>query len=240
MKNLAIILGVWEYQNVQSLPGCKNDAKLMQQLLEATEKYTVLVLDGNEKKNQLLEKLETFLQTECIKEPDVNEILFYFSGHGCQDSEMHMALRYTELNQIQQTSLNNSEIDSIIRPYSPKLYVKIVDSCESGLRYIKALDETDGRVEVEQPPVLEKILDNCIFMCSSRSDQSSMASDIYSDFTKAFAEGVFQSLNQEKIRYSDIKNYIIDTFRNSSQQTPYFSTQEDGRGVFSEVTEKLK
>jgi hypothetical protein len=112
---------------------------------------------------------------------EIGEVLFYFSGHGVQDNDMHYALCGTRVDAINSTTLNNAEVDAVVRKVSPKLFVKVIDACQSGLSYIKGLGETI----TEDMDLQAKDFENCIFLCSSRSTQSSYAGNPYSKFTKA-------------------------------------------------------
>lgn len=234
MRNLAVILGVSVYDHANNLSACKIDANQMHELLHATEKYQILQLDEGLTKNQIMEKLEEFFNADA-EEDAIGEVLFYFSGHGCQDeNDLHFILKGTEPEKINATSLNNKEIDDLVRPYNPRLFVKIIDACQSGLAYIKSLDE---KIDLS----MNKTFENCIFMSSSKRDEPSAANAKCSFFTKAFIEAVYDGTKADVIRYSDIQNYITDEFNTAKyEQTPYFNIQGDGRAVFANTTVALK
>ena len=228
MKNIAIVLGVDNYSAAQNLPSCQNDAELMESFLLATGKYSVLRLPNDVDKHKALELMDNALADG----DEYGEVLFYFSGHGVQDSDMHYALRDTQVDTINSTALNNEEVDSVVRKASPKLFVKIIDACQSGLSYIKGLGETI----TEDMKIQTKDFENCIFLCSSRSTQSSLAGNPYSKFTKAIIDAVDYAKSRT-VKYSDLQNYLSDTFgKDPSNQTPYFNTQCDGTEVFCEKT----
>lgn len=135
MKNYAIILGVDKYPHAMELPCCANDAHAIEGLLAATEKYEILRIPGDATKDKVLEEISTLLPDDGS---EVGEVLFFFSGHGMQDTDMHYVLKDTTLQMISSTALNNAEVDAIVRKVSPKLFVKIIDACNSGLSYIKS------------------------------------------------------------------------------------------------------
>ena len=228
MSNYAIILGVDKYKHAPELPSCENDAKLMEGLLSATGKYEVLRIANNAAKHNVQEQISTFLPADGR---EIGEILFYFSGHGKQDEQgMHYALYDTDVTKINSTSLNNAELDDIIRKCSPKLYVKIVDACQSGVSYIKGLDEADNDFKYTET----KDFKNCIFICSSLKTQASYAGDPYSKFTKAIVDAI-NSVVAPAVKFTDIQNYLSDVFNtDGGAQTPYFSTQCDGTELFCE------
>ena len=230
MKNYAIVLGVDKYSNANDLPSCANDAKVMEELLTATGKYRILHLPSDIDKHKAQEEITTFLSKG---EEDVGEVLFYFSGHGMQDAEMHYVLKETSVDKINSTALNNAEVDAIVKRVSPKLFVKIIDACNSGLSYIKNLGESIS----EEMTITSKEFENCIFICSSKQSQVSYAGDQYSYFTKAIIDAV-DSTDNKVVKYTDLQNYLRDVFA-GSEQTPYFSTQCDGTDVFCEKTEEV-
>ena len=237
MKNYAILLGVSEYQNAAGLPACKNDVEIMHRLIQSTQKYDIIVLDSCINKQQCLEQIDIFLP-ENTDDNEIGEILFYFSGHGYQDSEACFILNSTTLDKINSTSVKNSEVDAIIRKKNPKLFVKIIDACNSGLTYIKSLPVSTESLDITT--LSEKRFENCVFMCSSKKDQTSLATKEYSLFTKSFVNAVIEA-SGKTIRYCDIQNYIADDFQSLGiEQTPYFITQNDGRDIFTEPTALLK
>ena len=81
-KNIAIIIGISEYSNVQTLKGCKIDADSIRKLLEATAKYEdILQMDGKVDSSEIEQKLPEFIKK--YKTESVDEVFFYYSGHGC-------------------------------------------------------------------------------------------------------------------------------------------------------------
>lgn len=230
MSNYAIILGVDKYKCASELPSCENDAKLMEGLLTATGKYEVLRIANNATKHQVQEQINSFLPVDGT---DIGEVLFYFSGHGKQDEHgMHYVLSDTDVSKINSTSLNNNELDDIIRKCSPKLYVKLIDACQSGVAYIKGIDEIDD----EHKQIEAKGFENCIFIYSSLKSQPSYAGEPYSKFTKAIIDAV-ESISAPVVKFADIQNYLSDIFNSTGGiQTPYFSTQCDGTELFCEKT----
>lgn len=241
MNNYAIVIGIPEYENATSLPACQNDAKIMCELLEATKRFNVLSVAADINKSCLLEEIEKFLPLS--EDNPIGDIIFYFSGHGCSsETDTHFILKDTSIERLSSTSLNNSELDAIIRKRNPRLFVKVLDACESGLNYIKSptTDTEIGKVFYNVKDS-EKKLGNCFFMCSSKNDQSSIATEDYSLFTREFIMAVANLIDNKAIRYIDILNYISDVFRGYGiDQTPYFTTQSDGLDIFAEMTPELE
>lgn len=243
MGSIAILLGISNYIQANDLPACQNDVENMHRLLQATGKYNVLLLEQSLTKSQIMEKIEDFIK-EINENEKIEELLFYFSGHGKQDqSGLHFILQNTEIDRINTTSLNNKELDDLVRQCNPHLFVKIIDACESGLSYIKGIEE---ETEIIEKQIWfnfndNKSFENCVFMSSSKRNEPSKATDRCSLFTQAFISAVLDGIEEEVIRYSYIQDYITDTFNiNGNGQTPYFNLQGDGRAIFSAVTPELK
>ena len=223
MKNIAFILGSSVYNNADDLPGCKNDIRYMRELLEATKKYDVLVLEELENKSIVLEKISSFLLEGA--EEKINEIFLYYTGHGYSKEKFYFVLKDTILSKINSTAISNEEIDDIIRKVNPTLFVKVIDACESEISYIK---------NFQSKGFISKSFENCRFMFSSKRNQSSYASENMSFFTKEFINAV-ATIEMDIIKYRDIENQISDIFSiNSLEQTPMFSNQTDGQEVFCE------
>ncbi|ANF97858.1 caspase family protein [Paenibacillus bovis] len=234
MKNLAIVIAVSEYNNITSLPGCENDYKLIAEILRSTNKYTeILQIHENTDSLSVKENLTTFFSR--IKGEEIGELFFYYTGHGAYDmdeEDLKFALTDYSSQHYNTTTLSNNFIDQQIRNINPKLTVKVVDACNSGIPYIK------GDLEVSQIFEQKKAINNLYFMFSSHSDQFSYVNTI-SDFTKSFAEAILTYRGNE-ISYSSIIEYVKDKFAQSSKQTPYFVTQGAMSDVFCSITETIK
>ena len=161
--------------------------------------------------------------------------MFYFTGHGdFLDDDFYYLLPDFSESRRRQTSLQNSEIDNLLRSLSPKMAIKIVDACHSGISFIK------------DPDAISKYLkgtmgqfNKCYFMYSSQLSQSSYQDTSLSYFTKALGNSIYQH-DAEIVRYKDTIDYISDFFISSKLQTPLFVTQADFTEYFCTVSPSLK
>jgi hypothetical protein len=120
MKNIAIVIGSSEYQNKDdNLPSVKKDYNLVSKILELSQKYEDIlnILDG-ESSSEIKSKISTFIKK--YKEQNINEIFFYFSGHGVRKTdkdrdELYLKLYNTMDDKILSTSLSNTEVDDYLR-----------------------------------------------------------------------------------------------------------------------------
>gem|GEM_PF-640229 len=232
---LAIIIGVSDYANASSLPACRNDAYIINEIITSSGKFeSVLYLNENTSSASVKSSLSKFISGYSGKE--VDELFFYFSGHGIFiNQEFHYALSDIDTDKLKQTSLENSELDQLIRSLSPSLTVKVVDACQSGVGYIK---NTGSELEKTLQQKAQSFK-GCYFMYSSNNDQSSFASSTISHFTRYFVEAVKNSISVN-VRYKEVMDYISDSFSDNEQQTPLFVTQATFTEIFSPVDELIK
>lgn len=219
MKNLAIIIGVTDYADVQySLPGCANDVAVMEMVLRSSGRFEVQTLesaDGELIKNRLSETIKRYSDEE------IDHLLFYFTGHGAYlNDDFHFLFRDYTGTRSAQTSLASKDLDSMLRSLQPKLAVKVIDACHSGLSYVKS----GSTVQQELGEGMKATFANCHFLFSSEGDQKSYANRDMSDFTAAFAHSIVKA-KTEDVRYRYIIDSVTDAFSNQDGQTPYFVSQ---------------
>ncbi|EPJ56352.1 MAG: hypothetical protein OFPI_00190 [Osedax symbiont Rs2] len=217
--NLGIIIGVSSYLKVHDLPGCKADANAVNELCNLTNKCNdILFITDNTESNSVKSKIAAFVKK--YQDEQIDEVIFYFSGHGLfQDDEFFYVLTDYTPSKLRQTSLDNSELDNLLKSLSASVTIKIVDACQSGTRYVK------------DPDVLRKYLQNsesgfdkCYFFHSSQNDQSSYQTEEISDFTLGFLNA-FIARPEQDIRYKDIMDSLSDEFSDNPKQTPFFVMQ---------------
>lgn len=148
-SNLALIIGVNKYPNLQKkyqLKGCVNDAKLVENLLTGIfqfESRNIRVLTDNEAtRDKIIQTFKDFLIVNARKDA---QIVFYFSGHGGQMTD----LNEDEQNPFDETILphdahrdpkqeckdiSDDEIYDLLSRLSEKCdnIIVILDSCHSG------------------------------------------------------------------------------------------------------------
>lgn len=237
MRNIAIIIGVNNYANVDQLPSCKNDASTIYRLIVETGKYNEILFISEETESyKIMDKVIEFIKHNNA---DIDEFFFYFSGHGVvEDNEYYLGTTDILPGKIKSTSISNSDLDTLFRNISPNLYVKIIDACQSGVTYIKGEEIQDGSRE----ELLKKSLkgfQKCIFMNSSMINQSSYANKEISDFTKSFLDCVINAKKMSVLRYKHIIDFISDDFTKSRKQKPFFVLQADMTEEFCTINEKI-
>lgn len=231
--NLAVLVGIDSYNVLPALPACANDLKLMNCILNDTQKFDdILLLDGSPESSLAKERISDFIRKH--QESEVTEFFLYYTGHGEKLGEdfLYLFSDYVE-SKREQTSLRNSELDQMIKSVAPELTVKTVDACHSGTNYIKSEDNLQAIVDKSLGEFKQ-----AYFLFSSQSEESSFAGDKFSVFTKSFAEAIVAH-KASTIRYRDIMDYISDDPAVKRKQTPMFIMQAKNIELFCEISENL-
>lgn len=234
--NLAIVIAPSIYKvDAQNLPACEHDASVIDALLTETGKFSdLLILKGELTAADTKTKLTDFVKKHSAD--TIEELFFYYSGHGDFDgNEFYYILSDYQSAKRNQTSLQNEELDGLIKSIRPNLTVKIVDACQSGVRYIKDAGSFGEFLKRTQDGRFNKFY----FFASSLEDQSSYQDRDLSYFTREFVEAVIEHGSQ-RVRYKDIIDYLVDVSRLSARQSPFFVVQDDMTAIFCEVTDKLR
>ncbi len=232
---IAIVIGVSIYQSdrYDNILACDNDAKAFKDIIENVKSMdNILFIHGEVKAKNAKNEIANFIRLNKEKETKIDELTFYFSGHGERNSEdfLYLFSDYDSLKP-ETTSLRNSELDDFIRALNPSLCIKIVDACYSGTKYIKG--------DTKHQDILEKSaqkssINKSYFLFSSNDNQASYAGNEYSRFTESFLTALTE--NTGNIRYRDITAYIADDMSSYSDSKPFFVSQADGTEIFGEIS----
>lgn len=232
---LGVIIAVSSYSGsgLCDLPGCVQDAGVIEAILRAEDGCEdILVLTTNTNSATLKPKLIEFVNDH--KGEDISEFVFYYTGHGVfLDDEYYYLLTDYQQTKRRQTALENTELDNLIRSLNPALTTKLVDSCQSGLPYIKDSGEVDAYLKGTQSG-----FQNCYFLFSSHTDESSYQDNVLSAFTRCLGELVASRTGV--VRHKDIIDYVSDSFASNSLQTPFFVVQADFTDQFCTVNPALQ
>ncbi len=233
-KRIAILAGVSIYQHENDLPPCDKDLLLMMEVISKSGKFDEwIILDNSPVSGDAKDRISSFVRK--YQNQDVDEVFFYYTGHGTRNTDDFLFL-FSDYNssKSEQTSLRNSELDSMLKSLNPELTVKMVDACQAGTEYIKS--------DQDLKTIFEKSLVNSFnktyFFFSSSSSESSTALSDFSVFTKSFAKSLVNYSGKE-VRYRDIMAYISDDTSVSKHQTPLFIQQASNTEVFCAVSTDL-
>lgn len=235
MINLGVVIAVSEYTaDAGSLPACRQDGAAITHVLRSSGRFEeILHIDHDTTAPIVKQRLADFAKKYSSQE--VGEFVFYFTGHGeFAGDEFYYLLTDYQSKRRKQTSLENSELDGLVRALSPELFVKIVDACHSGVAYIKSADEFQEFLKSGN-----KNFKKIYFMFSSQSEQFSYQNDKISYFTESIIKSIAEH-GSETIRYKDVISFVSDDFDARSVQTPLFVTQADFTEILCHVTPQLK
>ncbi|MEL7639853.1 MAG: caspase family protein [Solidesulfovibrio sp.] len=232
--NIAILIGISEYSHADQLPACANDVESIHQVISLSKKFkNILCLSG--KVNSTGEKSSLIDFIKEHQKSKIDELFFYFSGHGIFNSnEFYYVLSDYDSTKVAQSSLNNSELDQLIKSLDPKITIKIVDACQSGISYVKDPESFKAYLTEKKNNFAK-----CYFMFSSNIDQPSYASRTSSNFTSSLLASI-KNINKNSIRYKDVIDYISDDFMQDEKQTPFFVIQADYTEEFLENADLIR
>lgn len=219
-KKIALLMGVSDYKNIDSLPMCQKDIEVVTLIINGINKYDeVLVIDEALSAVAAKNRIAKFVSS--FEQDIIDEILVYYSGHGMRHSDDFYYL-FSDYNRErhEQTSLSNTELDGMFRSLNPSLMVKVIDACKSGSEYIKS-DESfkallDGSTKGR--------FNDVYFLFSSEKTENSIGLHDFSVFTKSFVQALLQNKGGE-IRYKDILSFISDDQAVKNHQVPFFIVQ---------------
>ena len=231
--NIAVLIGISNYKNASHLPACEHDVDNMKRLLDSTRKYEdIVTIKDNTSANHVKESLRSFF-SKYQSSANIEEVFIYFSGHGIYVNDAMLCCSDFDATKPSTTSLSNSELDDLLRSISPNVAVKIIDACQSGSPYIKAVDGSFEKSFKTSP------LKSFICMTSSQQDQSSFATATESLFTSKWIDAALAK-DDGIVLYRDIQAALADEFVQHPDQTPFFVNQGSGLETFSAVTIEMK
>lgn len=229
--NLAIIVGVSNYENYDALKACDNDIEIMKTSLEKLNKYEdICYISNSPKAHEVKKKIAEFVTK--YKTSSINELVFYFSGHGDRNKDdfFYVLSDFNE-DKRETTGLRNTELDGLIKNLNPKLTIKIIDACFSGTNYIKSTNDNVEQILTKSAEKNE--FQNLYFLYSSSSEEESLANEHISFFTQSFFNSLVQNLGD--IRYRDIMAFVADDMSFNKYPEPTFIVQANNTEVFGDI-----
>ena len=113
--NIGVIIGVSEYTNLDNLPSCKNDANILNNIMNTDSKYEeILLLNNDTSSKNIKESIIEFI--DKYKNNDINEFFIYFSGHGLFDgNDFYYICSNYDKSKLKRTTFENKELDIYIK-----------------------------------------------------------------------------------------------------------------------------
>ena len=220
MNNIAILVGNTEYDSLANLSCCKDDLLAMQELLAATDRFSVIEVI----ENAHADSIKTQIRSEISRHQSVGELFFYFTGHGCQrDDEFYYCATGFDHKHPNTTGISTTELHDLLRMAKADLVVKVVDACNSGTVLVKS---GEGFISKQRQDFKKFIqISSCL------DSQDSLTGNPLSMFTEKFRESALRKTEGE-VYYTDIVYALRDEFIENDEQTPFFVSQGTGREQF--------
>ena len=227
MNNLAILVGNTQYTSLNALDCCHDDLLAIHELLEATERYSDIEIIENVAADELKDRIRVAIK----KQSPVNEVFFYFTGHGCQlDHEFYYCATKFDSTKPNATGISTDELHELLRTAKATLVVKVVDACNSGTVLVKS---GQGFLLDREPRFR-----NLIQISSCLDSQNSLAGKPLSLFTERFRDSALRK-TEGAVHYTDIISTLRDEFINNQEQIPFFVSQGTAREQFVEDAKRL-
>lgn len=237
MARIAIVISVSENKlPMMSLAAFAKDGEAFAAILKETGRFDeILTLSSPEETSSRFVKSSISGLIERFRGQSVDEVIFYFSGHGdFSGNEFHHILSDYEASSRNQTTLANSELDGLIRSLSLGLFAKVVDACYSGTSYIKSEEELFDYLRSSKIGFKDTY-----FLYSSQSDEPSWTDGPVSAFTKSLLEAIGRQ-DAGTVRYRDLISAASDHFEANGKQTPHFVTQASFTEVFCDASPQMQ
>lgn len=227
MTSTAVLIGNAHYEGSGSLECCIADVAAMKALLEATSRFDhirdYVNLDASAMRDAV---------REALPAGEHDEVFFYFSGHGEQvKSDLYLCGTTFDAAKPNVTGMLYEDLVDLFRAASPQLLVTVIDACFSGASLIKR--------PITIPKIAKENLRSVVQFSSSLDNQTSLAGEPLSEFTRAFLEAATQK-TEGVVYYSDLKITLRDAFLRNDEQTPFFVDQGSGREVLVDDARKLE
>jgi hypothetical protein len=230
MSKIAILIANATYSSLPSLECCRADLSTMEDLIRTTGRYNAIYTAEDFDADALKSAIRS--ATDRSDGGEVEEIFFYFSGHGAIiGSEFFYCSTNFDSGRPNETGLSNSELHTLLRSSDPETVIKVVDACSSGTPLIKS----DGSFL----PLQKDAFRNIIQISSCLDAQNSLAGDPLSEFTQSFCSACLRK-SEGPVYYTDIINSLRDDFIGNDNQTPHFVSQGTGREILTDDAAKLE
>jgi len=227
-QSIAILIGNTRYKELSDLACCSNDVAKMRELLKATQKFSQIV----DFVDQPVSKVNDSLRQLAELEEGIEEVFFYFTGHGLSNSnDFYMCFEGFKEASPNSTGLSRTDAYEIIRLFNAELSVFVIDACEAGRNLIKS----DLQALTRE---LKSGFSNFIQFSSCTEAQFSLAGDKISLFTDQFIKACLQK-DEGVIYYLDVENALKDTFLHQDGQTPHFIRQGTSQERFCNDASQL-
>jgi hypothetical protein len=235
-RALAIVLGAREFPKATSLElhGTRfsNSAsafrKYLIQQLGIPRRNVLDLFDDASSPDQILVKLKDFLdrRTEELKSTPLQDLLFYYVGHGFLEgrgiSDLHLAIRETDIDGLSYTALDLRSLANLIRSRARFVRRYLILDCCYGAAASRAWSQADGPAGIAMRNALdlfppESPTRGTAILSAAESDKEANA--LGKRELTAFSDGLLQCLEQgreelgERISLESLHGMLVEYLR---------------------------
>lgn len=239
-NTVAIIIGIEKYDKIVSSPYSNLDAKYFTEYVKnvASSNNIITLVDDKASRNESMVALVKDLRAKI--NPDVSDVLIFFSGHGlaANEKDLYLMTNDSDSDLLEFTALNRQEIIKIVASYKPKSVTMFLDTCYSGVsRKGEQLIASARPIRV-QASDNANIPENFNIFSASQSTQVSSSIDqakqgIFSYYLMKGLEGKADVNNDRSITNGELFAYLknnvskkaLETY--SRDQIPSFRGSEE-------------
>jgi tetratricopeptide (TPR) repeat protein len=220
-KKKALVIGISDYNNLQSLDFCKNDGNAISEVLASLGyKIDTSQLIGYVQWQTMRDAIFDFFADPNIKPDDT--LIFYYSGHGIPDSNGDIYFSSSEIDPKlpHKRGFAFYELTKVIQNCFSRKIVVILDSCHSGSAKISKGHEEDeaklGMAAINRISENFKSGDGVCLLASSQPYQDSYKLEgthhsLFSYFLLEGLKGDIQATNTEGyITVDSLSKYVYD------------------------------
>lgn len=231
-KRCAVLVGVNEYEDPTygQLQVCVKDTEAIHKLLISAEfdpDYTYLIIDNGDERPTRAHILDTLQR--IANDTEYNDLLlFYYSGHGEEDSgESYLVARDGRQSVLKDTAVSVTRVKEIMKGAQARAKVVILDACHSGANIdgkgAKPMSEAFIRRVFEEA-------EGFFILASCKQGERSYEwrareRSVFTHFLLEALEGKADQEQKGFVTVRDVNRYVVDrvkrwAFQNRVSQTP--------------------
>jgi uncharacterized protein YjbI with pentapeptide repeats len=222
-RRKALIIGLSDYEKLQSLDFCIRDGESMTDMLRSLEYYvpTENVIVGNIEGENLRKVILDFFITDTVEEDDT--LLFYFSGHGVLDSDGDGYLCSSDIDPDSpiRKGFAFDDLTNIMNKSRSKKIVLLLDCCYSGTARIskgKMISPAElGKTAIQKSSkALRHVRGRCILAACSGTEEAYILREYGQSI---FTYYIIKGLEGNENSIDNMGNVTIDTLADFVSKT---------------------
>ncbi|MGZ4852779.1 MAG: caspase family protein [Halobacteriota archaeon] len=241
-KRLAVVIGIDEYEdeNIEALPGAKNDAlEVSERLKDADPEYNYEVkrLIGSDATCMEIRRAlsDYFWKTDRVNSVTCEFALFYFSGHGFQDplyGEGYIAPYDMVKAEPFVNGIRMGELNHVIAASEHKRALTILDCCYSGIAIAGQKGEVSAASDFSTE-VGKFVGQGRMILASSGEDKTSReVLHNHRGETEAHPHGaltyhLIEGLDSGLAQYDELSRYVAEKLSQDDKQSCKSSVEGD-------------